>query len=142
MTLDELVSRVRTDRPDGTALDHLTEAAAVAARLDELADRLVGHFVDQARRSGASWTDIGKSMGVTRQAAQKRFVPKESADVRPGRARTPGLVHEVPDQVVGELVETGRHRGRLGHVVQGGPVRPVGPDPGDELVQRHPSILG
>jgi hypothetical protein len=33
--------------------------------------------VDQARRSGASWTDIGRSMGVTKQAAQKRFVPKE-----------------------------------------------------------------
>src|SRR5205814_354864 len=30
--------------------------------------------VDQARRSGASWTDIGRSMGVTKQAAQKRFV--------------------------------------------------------------------
>ncbi|NUR90301.1 MAG: ATP-dependent Clp protease ATP-binding subunit, partial [Nonomuraea sp.] len=38
----------------------------------------IGHFVDQARRSGASWTDIGHSMGVTKQAAQKRFVPKET----------------------------------------------------------------
>ncbi|MGW6513124.1 Clp protease N-terminal domain-containing protein, partial [Streptomyces niveus] len=41
-----------------------------------VADHLIGHFVDQARRSGASWTDIGRSMGVTRQAAQKRFVAK------------------------------------------------------------------
>jgi ATP-dependent Clp protease ATP-binding subunit ClpA len=32
--------------------------------------------VDQARKAGASWTDIGQSMGVTKQAAQKRFVPK------------------------------------------------------------------
>ena len=40
---------------------------------------MIGHFVDQARRSGASWTDIGKSMGVTKQAAQKRFVPKAEA---------------------------------------------------------------
>ena len=39
-------------------------------------DDLIGHFVDQARRSGASWTDIGRSMGVTKQAARKRFVPK------------------------------------------------------------------
>ncbi len=36
--------------------------------------------MDQARRSGASWTDIGKSMGVTRQAAQKRFVPKKPGE--------------------------------------------------------------
>jgi ATP-dependent Clp protease ATP-binding subunit ClpA len=47
-----------------------------AESLGEIADHLLGHFVDQARRSGASWTEIGKCMGVTKQAAQKRFVPK------------------------------------------------------------------
>jgi ATP-dependent Clp protease ATP-binding subunit ClpA len=40
----------------------------------------VGHFVDQARKSGASWTEIGAHMGVTKQAAQQRFVPKDSKD--------------------------------------------------------------
>jgi ATP-dependent Clp protease ATP-binding subunit ClpA len=35
--------------------------------------------VDQARRAGASWADIGRSMGVTKQAAQKRFVAKGDA---------------------------------------------------------------
>ena len=53
------------------------------SHLGEVADHLIGHFVDQARRSGASWTDIGKCMGVTKQAAQKRFVPK--APSRAGR---------------------------------------------------------
>jgi hypothetical protein len=48
--------------------------------LDEVADHLIGHFVDQARKSGASWTEIGKCMGVTKQAAQKRFVPKVPID--------------------------------------------------------------
>jgi ClpA/ClpB-like protein len=48
----------------------------VSEHLDELADHLIGHFVDQARKAGASWTEIGQSMGVTKQAAQKRFVPK------------------------------------------------------------------
>ena len=79
MTLDELITEVRTGRPAGTPLDHLTEAAATADRLAELADHLVGHFVDQARRSGASWTAIGQSMGVSKQAVQKRFVAKEPA---------------------------------------------------------------
>ena len=54
--------------------------------LRDVADHLIGHFVDQARRSGASWTDIGRSMGVTKQAAQKRFVPKgpgELSDLDP-----------------------------------------------------------
>ena len=57
-------------------LDQLTDAVLAAESLGEIADHLIGHFVDQARRSGASWTEIGKCMGVTKQAAQKRFVPK------------------------------------------------------------------
>src|SRR5689334_15361619 len=74
--LDELISYVRSQ--EGTALDHVSAAVGISEHLGELADHLIGHFVDQARRSGASWTDIGKSMGVTKQAAQKRFVPKAS----------------------------------------------------------------
>ena len=57
-----------------------------------MADHLIGHFVDQARRSGASWTDIGRSMGVTKQAAQKRFVAKGDApelDPSPDSAGSP-----------------------------------------------------
>ena len=77
MTLDELIMEVRTGRPEGSPRDHLSEAAALAARLDELADHLVGHFVDQARRSGASWSAIGQSLGVSKQAVQKRFVGAE-----------------------------------------------------------------
>ena len=48
----------------------------MSAQLTEQADSLIGHFVDQARRSGASWSQIGASMGVTKQAAQQRFVPR------------------------------------------------------------------
>lgn len=62
-------------------LQQLTDAAFAAEALGEVADHLIGHFVDQARRSGASWIDIGKCMGVTKQAAQKRFVPR--ADTEP-----------------------------------------------------------
>ncbi len=48
-----------------------------ADALDDVADSLIGHFVDRARRSGASWTAIGASMGVTKQAAQKRFATRD-----------------------------------------------------------------
>jgi hypothetical protein len=75
--LDELISIVRSQ--EGTPLDHVSAAVRIADHLGELADHLIGHFVDQARKSGASWTEIGQSMGVTKQAAQKRFVPKDSA---------------------------------------------------------------
>ncbi len=73
--LDDLIEAIKKTHTD--ALEQLTDAVLAAEHLDDVADHLIGHFVDQARRSGASWTDIGKSMGVTRQAAQKRFVPKD-----------------------------------------------------------------
>jgi hypothetical protein len=73
MRLDDLIRDVKDRRPDGTPLDHLSDSVLVAEQLGEIADHLIGHFVDQARRSGASWTGIGQSMGVSKQAAQKRF---------------------------------------------------------------------
>src|SRR5580693_10033510 len=75
--LDELINAINQVHTD--VLDRLSDALLAAEHLGEVADHLIGHFVDQARRSGASWTDIGKSMGVTKQAAQQRFVPKEPA---------------------------------------------------------------
>lgn len=72
--LDDLIEAIKKVHSD--ALEQLSDAVVAAEHLGDVADHLIGHFVDQARRSGASWTDIGKSMGVTKQAAQKRFVVK------------------------------------------------------------------
>ncbi|MET7770719.1 Clp protease N-terminal domain-containing protein [Nocardia sp. NPDC005366] len=77
--LDDLINGIKKARPDNV-LDQLSDAVVAGNHLGELADHLIGHFVDQARRSGASWTDIGVSMGVSKQAAQKRFVPKSPGD--------------------------------------------------------------
>lgn len=77
VSLDTLIRAIKSVHTD--ALEQLTDAVLAAEHLGEVADHLIGHFVDQARRSGASWTDIGTSMGVTKQAAQKRFVPKADA---------------------------------------------------------------
>ncbi|MFF0313947.1 Clp protease N-terminal domain-containing protein [Micromonospora sp. NPDC005252] len=76
--LDDLIQAIKKAHTD--ALDQLTDAVIAADHLGEVADHLIGHFVDQARRSGASWTDIGRSMGVSKQAAQKRFVAKGSTE--------------------------------------------------------------
>lgn len=80
--LDDLIGTIRALHRDGDALAQLSDAVLTAEQLGDIADHLIGHFVDQARRGGASWTDIGRSMGVTKQAAQKRFVPR-SSDVVP-----------------------------------------------------------
>jgi len=77
--LDDLITLVKSRHPDGDALERLGDAVVVGEHLGEVADHLIGHFVDQARRAGASWTEIGGHMGVTKQAAQKRFVPRAGA---------------------------------------------------------------
>ena len=82
--LDDLISAIEQVHPD--VLNQLSGAVLAADALDEVADSLIGHFVDRARRSGASWTAIGRSMGVTKQAAQKRFAtkaPGEPGDLDP-----------------------------------------------------------
>ncbi len=76
--LDHLVEAVTATHPE--PLDALVDAVRISERLGEVADHLVGHFVDEARRAGASWAQIGTALGVTRQAVQKRFVPKEGGN--------------------------------------------------------------
>ena len=79
MTLGDLVDTVTNRHPDGDALARLSEAVTISEQIGEVADRLVGYFVDAARKAGATWAEIGSAMGVTRQAAQKRFVLKVGA---------------------------------------------------------------
>jgi hypothetical protein len=78
--LDNLIKYVQAVHPNGSPLDRLTDAFDVSVTLSEESDALLGHFVDQARRSGATWSQIGEAMGVTKQAAQKRFVPGKYGD--------------------------------------------------------------
>ncbi|MGW5055105.1 Clp protease N-terminal domain-containing protein [Actinokineospora sp. NPDC004072] len=82
--LDDLIAVVESQHNDD--LSRLSAAVLLGQHMEEVADHLIGHFVDRARRSGASWSEIGASMGVTKQAAQKRFVPQQpespEADLR------------------------------------------------------------
>ncbi|MFD9941816.1 Clp protease N-terminal domain-containing protein [Nonomuraea sp. NPDC059023] len=77
--LDDIINAIKKRHPDGDPLGELSDAVFMGEHLGEVADHLIGHFVDRARHSGASWTEIGRSMGVTKQAAQKRFVTKEGS---------------------------------------------------------------
>jgi hypothetical protein len=81
--LDNLIAYVKALHPGGGPLENVFDAFVVATQLDEQSDALIGHFVDQARRSGASWSQIGASMGVSKQAAQKRFVSRDGGGLLP-----------------------------------------------------------
>lgn len=72
-TLQELIDGVRADAPGENALHQLSQASRTATDLEETTDALLGHFVDQCRRSGCSWSQISGALGVSKQAAHKRF---------------------------------------------------------------------
>ncbi|MGM0346758.1 Clp protease N-terminal domain-containing protein [Streptomyces sp. Adlamb9] len=124
--LDDLIEAIKKVHPE--PLDQLQDAVIAADHLGDVADHLIGHCVDQARRSGASWTEIGKSMGVTRQAAQKRFVPKESADLDPSQGfnRYTTRARNVVMAAHSEAVAARNPEGRPEHLVLGLLAEPEG----------------
>jgi hypothetical protein len=115
--LDDLISAIQ--RVHDEPLEQLTDAVLAADHLGEVADHLIGHFVDQARRSGASWTDIGRSMGVTKQAAQKRFVPREPLDPQQGFTRFTPRARNVVAAAQEEARTAGNVEVTPGHLVLG-----------------------
>ncbi|MFF1283322.1 Clp protease N-terminal domain-containing protein [Streptomyces sp. NPDC058299] len=124
--LDDLIEAIKKVHTE--PLDQLQDAMLAADHLGDVADHLIGHFVDQARRSGASWTDIGQSMGVTRQAAQKRFVSKESATLDPtqGFSRYTPRARNVVMAAHSEAVAARNPEGRPEHLVLGLLAEPEG----------------
>ena len=116
--LDDLIQAIK--KAHSEPLDQLSDAVLVADHLGEVADHLIGHFVDQARRAGASWTDIGRSMGVTKQAAQKRFVPKDTPlDPQQGFNRFTTRARNVMVASQSEARATGHAEIRPEHIVLG-----------------------
>jgi hypothetical protein len=113
---DDLIGHIEGTHPEGTALEHLVDSVGLAAHLGELADHLVGHFVDQARNSGASWADIGDALGVTKQAAQKRFVPRtriEHHAISRGKAKS--MFGRFTDEARSVVVASEEHCREAGH---------------------------
>jgi hypothetical protein len=73
-TLAKLLRAVETQRGNASPLERLSAAVELAEQVRGTADELVDHFVQDAREVGCSWTEIGRTLGVTKQAAQQRFV--------------------------------------------------------------------
>jgi hypothetical protein len=72
-TLQGLIETVEADAASADPLDLLATASSTVAQLAEVGDAVLGHFVDRCRRNGHSWTEISGALGVTKQAAHKRF---------------------------------------------------------------------
>jgi hypothetical protein len=70
--------RLTTMSPERCHIEPVLEALAAVEALARVVDRWRARLVRLARTRGAPWTDIGQSLGVSKQAAHERY----------GRART------------------------------------------------------
>jgi ATP-dependent Clp protease ATP-binding subunit ClpA len=73
LSFEQLIAQVDRTAASDDPLDRIDAAFAVAATMTGHADALVDHTVAQARAAGRSWTEIGALLGVSKQAARKRF---------------------------------------------------------------------
>ena len=71
--LQEIIDTIRRDAGSDNPLDQLATAATTVNELSETSDAALGFFVDRARGAGHSWVEISAVLGVTKQAAHKRF---------------------------------------------------------------------
>ncbi|MEV7323914.1 Clp protease N-terminal domain-containing protein [Streptomyces sp. NPDC093970] len=72
ISLADLIARLDEELPEADALARVSEARLRSQTLSDLGDQLIDHYVSRAKQNGASWTEIGDAIGVTKQAAQQR----------------------------------------------------------------------
>jgi hypothetical protein len=81
VTLDRLAAALETAHPD--VRDRIPDAMLVAEHLDQTGDDLIEHVVATARAQGVSWSEIGRRMGVSKQAAQQRLAKAAQVQLEP-----------------------------------------------------------
>jgi hypothetical protein len=112
LTVQDLVQEIESSSEQAPSpLGHLTAAVVAAERLSDMGDALVDHFVRRAREEGFSWAEVGQCMGVTKQAAQKRFV-SERPDAH---ARQQDFLTEFAPSAAATVGLAGEEAVRLGH---------------------------
>ena len=99
--VNNLTARIDAREARGSSLERLGAAVAIAGDLREVGELVVDRYVHAARADGRSWSQIGEVLGVSKQAAQQRFVAE------PLTAPLPGL-SEAASEVVGRAVEEAR----------------------------------
>ncbi|MDX6261244.1 MAG: hypothetical protein QOH84_2932 [Kribbellaceae bacterium] len=77
--LQQLIDTIREDAGSDDVLDQLGTAAGTINELTSTSDAALGYFVDRARGAGRSWVEISAVLGVSKQAAHKRFADSWTA---------------------------------------------------------------
>jgi hypothetical protein len=77
--LQQLIDTIREDAGTDDVLVQLATASSTINDLTSTSDAALGYFVDRARSSGKSWVEISTVLGVSKQAAHKRFADSWAA---------------------------------------------------------------
>src|SRR5919198_3221069 len=107
-SLEHLLAAIEREHRGAERGVQLAAAMRVASELRAVGDELVDHYVQAARAEGRSWTEIGESLGITKQGAQQRFGPPAARPVEPW----PAGFSEAAQAVVASAVDEAR---ALGH---------------------------
>lgn len=75
ITLAGLITRLDALLPDGDHLTPIAEARRHATALSDLGDRLVEHYVSEAKLGGSSWDEISGALGGAGPATPQRRAP-------------------------------------------------------------------
>ncbi len=119
MTAIPEIDQLKREVGAGTAVEQLAGASDLANRLRARGDELLDQFVDAARATGASWSEIGSALGTSKQAAQQRFAAL--TDPAPGKAPF-GLTASTAtalNEAAAQARELGHHFVAPEHVVLG-----------------------
>jgi hypothetical protein len=101
--LQDLIRSVRDEAPAWDLLAQLATASEYAGGLSRLGDRLLDHFVQECRQAGMSWAELSGALGVSKQAAHKRFTA------------TPGRYERFTDRARSVLTNAVEQAKELGH---------------------------
>ncbi len=84
-----MIATVQADAKSDEPQELLAAAFHAVAELEAVGDAVLAHFVEECRRSGRSWSEISAALGVSKQAAHKRFsLPGPKLERFTGRARS------------------------------------------------------
>jgi hypothetical protein len=112
------IDQLKGEVPAGTPLEQLAAASELADQLRARGDELLDEFVSEARSTGSSWTEIGCTLGTSKQAAHERFAALADP---PGRVPfgLTGTAAEVLSIAADQARELGHHYVRPEHLILG-----------------------
>jgi hypothetical protein len=113
------IDQLRREIAPGTPLEQLAGASVLADSLRARGEELLDSYVEAARASGSSWTEIGCTRGTSKQAAHERF--GALADPPPGQAPfgLTGTAADVLTAAAEQARDLGHHLVKPEHLVLG-----------------------